>query len=147
MAHETEVRTPAPVRKATTLDYLRALNREPFTEVLARLMAAEPTQENVEAWANQHPDRWASAIKTMAQLSGFHEKIEVDQNFTFSIQQSSDVDLETRLKELQAILVEGEFEEVSAPDKNTSDVVTPVQASPSRMIPAFIEADEKKEGA
>jgi len=49
---------------------MAGLSTEPFTEILARLVAAEPTPDAVRAWAAKNPDRWAAALTGIARLAG-----------------------------------------------------------------------------
>ena len=84
---------------ADLLDQFRDYNRLPFLEILADLMQGAPTPEAIADFAEQHPDRWASALKTVAHLGGFHDKLEVTHNLNLHISNLGDAQLEELLQE------------------------------------------------
>ena len=86
-------------------DQFRAYSRSPFIEVLANLVNCEPEKSRLQEFANQYPDRWASAIKTMANLAGFHDKLEVSGNITIELAQMGDAQLLGRLEEVKEKLL------------------------------------------
>ena len=80
------------------------LSREPFREVLGRLIEAEPSIEAVHEFAEKYPDRWAQSLAIMGRLSGFNEKLEVETNIAVNISRMSDAEVMVRLAEVQARL-------------------------------------------
>ncbi len=54
------------------------LSREPFRDLLTRLLEAEPDTESIREYATKHPDRWCQAISMIGKLSGYHERLEVE---------------------------------------------------------------------
>lgn len=90
-------------RGFNTLELLgefQAFSRQPFIEIMAELISGIPTPENIHAFANDHPDRWAQCIKTMANLSGYHDKLEIKGNVLEDMNKLGDAQLIARLKEL-----------------------------------------------
>lgn len=122
---------------AVLQDQFRAYSRSPFIEILARMTDCEPEQHRLQEFANQYPDRWASAIKTLANLAGFHDKLEVSGNITIELAQMGDAQLLDRLEEVKGKLlaldnqtIEGESQEEEGetigslallPDQSTGD--------------------------
>lgn len=100
---------------------LTDMSRDPFRDALAVLMRCMPDELILTAFAEDHPDRWANAVRAFAQLSGFHDKLQIDSNLMMTIQQMGDAELIEGLRqampliELQAEKVEvgeGEEEEI-----------------------------------
>lgn len=79
------------------LAQLRQLAREPFQDVLARMLNCAPSDEAIKAQAEKFPDRWAQAVTIMGRLGGYTEKTETTHNYTFAIQQMSDAEIYQRL--------------------------------------------------
>lgn len=75
-------------------------SRGPFVEILVELIQAIPTPENLRAFAAEHPDKWVTATKTMANLAGYHDKLEVEGNISLDINKMGDAQLMARLDEL-----------------------------------------------
>ncbi len=85
------------------------LSREPFRDVLKRLLQAEPSVEAVLAYAERHPDRWGQLVTMIAKLSGFNERLEVETSHSVALAQLSDSELMGRLQEkLQNLGIEPE---------------------------------------
>ncbi len=85
------------------------LSREPFRDVLKRLLQAEPSVEAVQAYAERHPDRWGQLVTMIAKLSGFNERLEVETSHSVALAQLSDSELMARLQEkLQDLGIEPE---------------------------------------
>lgn len=78
----------------------QAYSRDPFTEVLAHLVACVPDRKFIELFAEEHPDKWAATVKTMAQLAGFHDKLEIEGNINIDIAQMGDTQLMAKMEEL-----------------------------------------------
>ena len=70
---------------------LGAFDRRPFREVLAELIQAKPTVEQIKAFAVRYPDKWAQAVTMFAGLAGY-EKGMVTLN-VYNVAQLSDVAL------------------------------------------------------
>lgn len=107
-------------------DQFRAYSRSPFTEVLARLVDCEPEPARLQDFANQYPDRWASAIKTMAGLAGYHDHLEITGNITIELAQMGDAQLLMRLEEVKQKLlaldddtIDGQSQEVDVKEEST----------------------------
>jgi hypothetical protein len=98
----------------------QAMSRAPFTEVLTELMQCVPTPDKIQEFANSYPDRWANAIKSMASLSGFHEKMEVSGNINVEVHNMGDAELLVRLKKLNQQLDEMG---ISSEEKPIIDIV------------------------
>ena len=78
----------------------QAFSRAPFVEILAELVQGIPTPENIRVFANEHPDRWVNAIKTMANLAGYHDKLEIEGNIALDVNKMGDAQLMAKLDEL-----------------------------------------------
>ncbi len=74
------------------------LSREPFRDLLTRLLEAEPDTESIREYATKHPDRWCQAISMIGKLSGYHERLEVESSHSVVLAQLSDADLAERLQ-------------------------------------------------
>ena len=78
----------------------QAFSRQPFVEILSELVQGIPTLENIQSFANDHPDRWANCVNTMAKLSGYHEKLEIEGNVMLDVNRMGDAQLLAKLEEL-----------------------------------------------
>ncbi len=81
--------------------HIDQLSREPFRDVLERLLGAEPSPEKVREFAEKYPDRWAQACAIFGKLGGYHEKMAVDHSHTLNVvelMQLSDAELSERLQ-------------------------------------------------
>jgi fructose/tagatose bisphosphate aldolase len=84
----------------TIMQHISALQRDPFREVLARLLHCEPSIEALQSFADAHPDKWAQSIAVMARGSGFHDNTPTHEtNIYMQINNMSDVMLEKELGE------------------------------------------------
>ena len=63
-------------------------------------MECSPTPEDIIQFASKYPDRYAGAIRQLAQIGGFTEKREVSVDVHVNIRTMSDSQLEDRLKQL-----------------------------------------------
>ena len=63
-------------------------------------MECSPTPEDIHKFASKYPDRYAGAIRQLAQIGGFTEKREVSVDVHVNIRTMSDSQLEDRLKQL-----------------------------------------------
>jgi len=94
--HSTPKATAADVRAK-----LQRFNREPFLDVLEKILGAAPTIQSIQAFANKYPDRWAQALTIVSKLYGFHEKLEIDQNVHVHVHEMSDADLMHKLEDMR----------------------------------------------
>mgnify|MGYP003139303123 CR=1 FL=1 len=96
-----------PLRDAGEVrDHLESYSRRPFIEILDYIMGIVPNEMSLQEFADKHPDRWASAISTFAKISGFTEKTEVIGNINVNIHQMGDAQIQDRLAQLKAELIE-----------------------------------------
>ncbi len=77
--------------------HIDQLSREPFRDVLKRLLEAEPSIEAVQAYAERHPDRWGQLVTMIGKLAGYHERLEVESSHSVVLAQLSDAELSERL--------------------------------------------------
>jgi hypothetical protein len=82
------------------LDEFQRFSRGPFVEILSELVHGIPTPENLATFASEHPDKWVNAIKTMANLAGYHDKLEIEGNISLDINKMGDAQLLAKLDEL-----------------------------------------------
>lgn len=94
-----------PIRPDDLYPHLTALQREPFQEVLALCLACRPTEADLRKFSALYPDRWANAISIFARLSGYTEKVEINQNtnITVRVAQMSDSELAAELDRIRAL--------------------------------------------
>lgn len=59
------------------LELLRQRSVEPFIELLERVISAEPSHADIQAWAASRPGDWANMVKTVANLAGYADTKEV----------------------------------------------------------------------
>ena len=118
--------------KTELLDHFRGLSREPFIDTLAYVIGFQPTPVALRDFADKHPDRWANALSTLARLSGFHDKVEVENNINITIGKMGDAELEEQLADVQKQLsaltlgpgeynVEGEKDAEKGPETEVPD--------------------------
>jgi len=101
---------------------LQEFSREPFTEVLAELLSCKPSLGALQAFANDSPDKWASAMKTVASLAGYHDKLEINQTLSMEVAGLSDSELLARAEAaMKVVVVEGEFEQKKEPTADAED--------------------------
>lgn len=74
------------------------MNRQPFLDVLEGWLRAAPKPENLENFANTHPDKWANSMVSLARIAGFTEKSEVQHNVAVTVKHMSDSQLEDELQ-------------------------------------------------
>jgi hypothetical protein len=86
--------------------HLESYSRLPFIEILDYMMGIVPNEMSLQEFADKHPDRWAGAISTFARISGFTEKTEVVGDINVHIHQMGDAQIQDRLAQLQAELVD-----------------------------------------
>jgi len=79
---------------------LALYDRRPFLDLLAEWLECTPDPEDIKLFAAKYPDRYAGAIRQLAQIGGFTEKREVSVDVHVNIRTMSDSQLEDRLKSL-----------------------------------------------
>lgn len=82
---------------------IQNLSRGPFQTILTEFLGAQPTLENMQAFADRAPDKWAQTIGMFAKLAGYKDEIEVNQNINVQISSMSDSELMDRVRELEEI--------------------------------------------
>lgn len=80
---------------------LRKQSRDPFRRALTRLLATRPDYAALQAFANKHPDKWASAVAALAPLAGFEKGINVTLHVK-PVEQMSDQELLEEYLQTQA---------------------------------------------
>ncbi len=75
------------------------LSREPFRDLLTRLLECEPDPEKVKAYAEKYPDKWGQLVTMVARLGGYNERLEVANSHVVALAQLSDSELMARLQE------------------------------------------------
>lgn len=99
MAH---VHKPVRMPGAEIAAALHAHSKQPFQEILAAMLGAQPSSEALQRFANRYPDRWARAIGICAGLCGFEKGVGMTVN-AYNVATMSDAELMTRLSELQQL--------------------------------------------
>ncbi len=74
------------------------LSREPFRDLLMRLLEAEPDAEKVKDYAEKYPDRWGQLVTMVAKLSGYNDRLEVASSHSVVLAQLSVAELSERLQ-------------------------------------------------
>ncbi len=77
--------------------HIDQLSREPFRDLLKRLLEAEPSVEAVRKYGERHPDRWGQLVTMIGKLAGYHERLEVANSHVVALAQLSDSELMGRL--------------------------------------------------
>lgn len=78
---------------------LEEQSRKPFTDFLALLLGAHPTEQNILDFANRNPDKWGQAVSTFAKLTGYKDELELTVNVYAQVKTMSDMDLEHQLRD------------------------------------------------
>jgi hypothetical protein len=90
------------VKQMEDLGLLRTYSRDPFRKVLAKWLKNGPTDEDIQAQAKKHPDRWAQGTAMLGKLSGFSDRLEVDVSGELHhVHHLSDLELEAELTQLE----------------------------------------------
>ena len=79
--------------------HIDQLSREPFRDLLMRLLEAEPDPEKVKTYAEKYPDKWGQLLSMIGRLAGYHERLEVANSHVVALAQLSDADLMARLQD------------------------------------------------
>jgi hypothetical protein len=82
--------------------YIGTFSRDPFKQLLARVMNCAPDRDSLEAFAKRNPDRWIKGVADLARLSGYADKIEIET--TVNINLMSDSEVERKLLEITRML-------------------------------------------
>jgi hypothetical protein len=77
--------------------HIDQLSREPFRDLLKRLLESEPDPEKVKAYGEKYPDKWGALVTMISKLSGYHERLEVESSHSVALRQLSDSELMGRL--------------------------------------------------
>ncbi len=77
--------------------HIDQLSREPFRDLLMRLLEAEPDPEKMKAYAEKYPDKWGQLVTMVARLGGYNERLEVANSHVVALAQLSDSELMGRL--------------------------------------------------
>lgn len=88
---------------------VQAYNREPFQELLVLLLEAAPTCDEIQAFANKYPDRWARAIVLLAGLAGYSPQVVINATASLHMDKLSDAELLARLAETESQLQSFKF--------------------------------------
>lgn len=87
------------------MPHLEALNVEPFREFLGDLLAAGPSQADIQQWSKKSVDRYAQALVLAAKLSGYTpDSPKTVNNILVQIGQLSDMELQQELDRQLAII-------------------------------------------
>jgi len=78
------------------LHQLKQYDRTPFHDLLAEFLECAPTADAIQKFANKYPDRWAGAMRQIAQMAGFTEKRELAINL--NVHEMSDSQLEDMVR-------------------------------------------------
>lgn len=116
MADEDFGNRPDP---SSVYEHLLNMDREPFREILARTLGRQPSDDSLEDLAERYPEKWANYVSTIAKLSGYHDKLEVDANLAVQVQHMSDAELQQRITEHAEALGITFDNETSLPDLST----------------------------
>ena len=81
---------------------LEVLSREPFLDILGKLLEAAPDAETVRIFSEKRPDRFAQAVAIFGRLAGFHDKLQIDASVAIDISRMSDAELMDQLAETEA---------------------------------------------
>jgi hypothetical protein len=81
-----------------------------------------PTPDALQIFADEHPDRWANAIRTMSNLSGYHDKLEIRGNVNHDIRTMGDAQLMVRIAEVEDKLKSMGMEAKEVVDLNADEV-------------------------
>ena len=65
--------------------HIDQLSREPFRDLLKRLLEAEPSVEAVREYAERHPDRWGQLVTMIGKLAGYNERLQVDTSHSVAL--------------------------------------------------------------
>ena len=84
---------------------LTRYDRTSFRRVLADLVGAAPTPEQLKEFAAKSPDKWAQALAILGGLAGFERGVVLSVNH-YNVGEMSDAALLARARELEAALRE-----------------------------------------
>lgn len=80
---------------------LQSYDRRPFLELLSEWINSCPDPDRISEFADKHPDKYISAMSSLARIAGFTEKTETLVDVTVNYRALSDSQLEDRLAQLQ----------------------------------------------
>lgn len=104
---------PLAVRKHLE-EQVGNLSRDPFKQVLAHFIAAEPTIEAIAEFAEANPDKWAKSLSELAKSAGYLDKRVEEHNFNFNFVNKSDAELYADLQNIMPgvdlrTIIQGEY--------------------------------------
>lgn len=99
---------------------LKALSREPFRQLLNRVLESQPDTESLKEFARQYPDRWGQLLSIVSRQAGYHDKLDIDVTVTQRVQSMSDAELIADLEEMDRKLESITIDQI--PEKPESDV-------------------------
>jgi hypothetical protein len=70
-------------------------------DLLAEWIGSAPDPETIDEFANKHPDKYITALSSLARIAGFTEKTETSVDITVNYRSLSDSQLEDRMAQLQ----------------------------------------------
>ena len=91
--------------EAEILTQLESYSRQPFLDTLARILGCEPKAQQLQAFANKYPDRWAQTAAIFGRLGGYSDKTEiVNVSVLAIVKNASDSELLSRISEIESRL-------------------------------------------
>lgn len=93
-----------PSHEDIVRSFLGSYSREPFQRQLAKFLHCAPDRDSIKAFAKRNPDKWAKAVETFANLSGYTQKLEIDPASFAAVSMMSDSQIEQRLAQLEGLL-------------------------------------------
>lgn len=108
------------------------LSRDPFADVLAKLLGVKLSPEALQAFADKSPDRWAQAVSIIARPAGYNDKLEIKHSgglvaFAMNLDAMSDAQLEASRDQIAR-----ELGVMRSPD-----------ASPPKALPLPLESTQQ----
>jgi len=79
---------------------LERYDRTPFVDLLTEMLRLFPDEASLQALAIKKPELYINSLISMARISGFTEKQEVQHNVTVNVNRMSDSQLEDHAKAL-----------------------------------------------
>ncbi len=89
--------------------------REPFKDVLAHMLGAEPDSKSIKRFARAYPDRWSNTIAVFARLAGYNDKMQIEASLLMGITKMSDSELDQALHEISSESTQGQSDRRSNP--------------------------------
>lgn len=93
---------------------LERYDRGPFMDLLTEMLRLFPDEKSLKGLALRKPELYISSLISMARISGFTEKQEVNVNHTVNIHKMSDSQLEDHAKKLAEDMGFGKVIDITA---------------------------------